>query len=1332
MFRFLLFQDGKIIVCTLCIAEYGEEEGHLSEASKDILRALGCEGSGDASSGLPETKDASFDGIPKQQDVHVFVGQKGSSNAAKDSSRPLNDFCTGPKGMVATGEVINVQTDVPLIGGGGGKVIEGAFSGAMCSESMTGMSMYRWGYHIDPPTKEESIKRKESKKQLEQGDGKESKDNLTAGSQFSPPEAIWDAIKGNDAFAGDDAYTMSASDIEACKREGVTRGYDAFAVYQDIAYFRSQRPAECRAKLVPNSEVTLYLRDKEVSEGVQNVYLGCVAEDFPLAPSLHFVPDHSPEGAFKFMVPFAPPRRAGDPRVTIEFEFDAAKRTLAQFKDGVLIKVQKDVAVQADDAKGNAASVRDSLRPAVYFEGEGGDDGVSVVAFNGSCRVSLSTRMRYTTGVPAGLLLPEGYEFGERKWWRCSDAHPMIRTPWYDGNKSNNSKKEVYCDRLNDDCEAMCSGCKRWRAVHAPRRPHALVGQEGHGGLSNAAGGDSDIDLTSLTLAKFITQEQILKSWPHTSSSWKRTALSSNAAAAEATSKNKDSVTSKEEWMSGILFVLARAASENDEGKRATLLKSLPAFPVEGNELALARGEMKAEYGQGLAFCRDVLTWARGVAAHDMGSASSSGLLSLAGLAGGLEQGGFSRNSTSMGGGSVGGHVDGTSFYLQGQSFSTAVACFQGRDMPILKHPALSLDLATRQRIRTTHSSSHSSRLLRGHRPRSARRCSQSTSSTSSSSSASSSVSYGMMQEHVSDLEVTHNDVQQFGGIPLCHLAGDAAFLRGLSAASITLLNQIEGSGSSGSDGSSSSSGGGGAGGGADGEDETLKELDSMLGELCASAVRGGQMTAAEMILTQHINLALAFDKSQDDGDGEDRSGGTRDVKGGKVAKGQKKGGHDPVDNVEGTEFFGDFAPLLASAFPIIAGNKCKCHPERENRHNHSRGGRGGASLRPGQLLRHLRRLVDKIVALQAVEQGVVQRGIAEIIAQIAKSDVVGCRLSHLGGECLVPSFTQLVQTIVDPDFEGALRAFNADLSGPSIERIRNNLGGLMMRLVRLSQIRRGVAAARKLHNHTENLSQQMLLHSVSRGGSIRAAIPDWALRSMMAGSNSESRLVGSSPSDDLLRIRDQCTGWESLKKHVDKAVRESPAFEQLGRVKDKDRSALVGGLLQVCGFDKDAVDLLLKCTCGTEGSGGRPSVSGHGKKGASQKNKTKGGKMRGLCCCNEKLAVTMAALLTSVKRGSIFVDASTGFAHGSIRLLMGSGGGRGGRNGGGAGAELPAAQLRLVQHGAMDLVGKNLAQPRARPPLGGGRPPACSRLPTPTSPLAAAAGGAFPPPKSR
>ena len=1253
----------------------------LSEASRDILRALGCEGSGDAST---------------QEDMHIFVGQKGRSKAAQYST-PLKKR-NGRGGV--TDEVINVQTEIPLIGGGGGKVKEGAFSGAMCSESMTGMDMYRWGYHIDPPTKE-SIKRKESKKQLEQGDSRESKDNLTAGPQFSPPEAIWDVIKGRDAFGGDNAHTMSASDIEACKREGITRGYDAFVVYQGKAYFRSQRPTECRANLMLEPNATLYLRDKDMSEGVQKVYLGCVAEDFPLAPPLSFVPDHTPEGEFKFMLPFTPLRRAGDLRVTVEFEFDAAKRTLAQFTDGVLIKVHEHVAVQAGDAKGDAASVRDLLRPAVYFEGIGGDDGVSVVAFNGSCRVGLSTRLRYTTGVSAGLLLPEGYEFGERKWWRCSDAHPMIRTPWNDGNKSNNSNKEEYCDRLNDDCEAMCSGCQRWRAVHAPRRPHTLVGQEGHRGLSNAAGGDSDIDLTSLTLAKFIMQEQILKSWPHTSSSWKRTALSSNDAAAEATSV-KNNVTSTEEWMSGILFVLARAASESDEGKRATLLKSLPAFPVEGNELALARGEMKAEYGQGLAFCRDVLTWARGVAAHDMGSASSSGLLSLAGLAGGLERGGFSRNSTSIGGGSVGGHVDGTSFYLQGQSFSTAVACFQGRNMPILKHPALSLDLATRQHIRTTHSSSHSSRLLRGHRPQSARRCSQSTSSTSSSF-ASSSVSYDRMQEHVSDLEVTHNDVQQFGSIPLCHLAGDAAFLRGLSAASITLLNQIEGSGGSSSGGSSSSSDGGGAGEGADGEDETLKELDSMLGELCASAVRGGQMTAAEMILTQHINLALAFDKSQDGGDGEERSGGTRDVKGGKVAKGRKKGGHGPVDNVEGTEAFGDFAPLLASAFPMIAGNKCKCHPERESRHNHIRSGRGGASLRPGQLLRHLRRLVDKIVALQAVEQGVVQRGIAEIIAQIAESDIVGCRLSHLGGGCLVPSFAQLVQTIVDPDFQGALRAFNADLSGPSIERIRNNLCGLMMRLVRLSQIRRGVAAVRKLHNHTENLSQQILLHSVSRGGSIQAAIPDWALRSMMAGSNSESRLAGSSPSDDLLRIRDQCTGWESLKKHVDKAVRESPAFEQLGRVKDQDRSALVGGLLLVCGFDKHAVDLLLKCTCGTEDSGGRSSVSGHGKKGASQKNKTKGGKMRGLCCCSEKLAATITALLTSIKRGSIFVDASTGFAHSSIGLLGGSGSGRGGRRGrsrGGAGAGLPAAQLRLVQHGAMDLVGKNLAQPRACPSL--------------------------------
>mmetsp|Transcript_114735 Transcript_114735/g.365928 ORF Transcript_114735/g.365928 Transcript_114735/m.365928 type:complete len:376 (-) Transcript_114735:186-1313(-) len=71
---------------------------------------------------------------------------------------------------------------------------------------------------------------------------------------------------GKDAFHGQDAEQMPASDLAACKRRCRECGYGAFVLWRGTAYFRSRSPDDCTAALSDSVECTTYIDQTRAPE----------------------------------------------------------------------------------------------------------------------------------------------------------------------------------------------------------------------------------------------------------------------------------------------------------------------------------------------------------------------------------------------------------------------------------------------------------------------------------------------------------------------------------------------------------------------------------------------------------------------------------------------------------------------------------------------------------------------------------------------------------------------------------------------------------------------------------------------------------------------------------------------------------------------------------------------------------------------------------------------------------------------------------------------------------------------------------------------------------
>ena len=72
-------------------------------------------------------------------------------------------------------------------------------------------------------------------------------------------EQEFEVIEGHDAFAGEYADAMPATDLDACRRRCIEGAFGAFAVRgarkgPGRAFFRSQSAQECRANLISVAE----------------------------------------------------------------------------------------------------------------------------------------------------------------------------------------------------------------------------------------------------------------------------------------------------------------------------------------------------------------------------------------------------------------------------------------------------------------------------------------------------------------------------------------------------------------------------------------------------------------------------------------------------------------------------------------------------------------------------------------------------------------------------------------------------------------------------------------------------------------------------------------------------------------------------------------------------------------------------------------------------------------------------------------------------------------------------------------------------------------------
>jgi len=78
----------------------------------------------------------------------------------------------------------------------------------------------------------------------------------------SEEKLAWEVLTETDVFPGDNAHTMSAGDLDACKQVCIDRQFGAFVTWRGTAYFRSQSPEDCKSHSEPgiHGGSTLYIR----------------------------------------------------------------------------------------------------------------------------------------------------------------------------------------------------------------------------------------------------------------------------------------------------------------------------------------------------------------------------------------------------------------------------------------------------------------------------------------------------------------------------------------------------------------------------------------------------------------------------------------------------------------------------------------------------------------------------------------------------------------------------------------------------------------------------------------------------------------------------------------------------------------------------------------------------------------------------------------------------------------------------------------------------------------------------------------------------------------
>jgi len=72
-------------------------------------------------------------------------------------------------------------------------------------------------------------------------------------------EAEWERFDHTDAFPGEDAGSMKAHDLEACKEVCRQRGFCGFTYWEDTAYFRAHSRTEVLAARVSTRGATLFV-----------------------------------------------------------------------------------------------------------------------------------------------------------------------------------------------------------------------------------------------------------------------------------------------------------------------------------------------------------------------------------------------------------------------------------------------------------------------------------------------------------------------------------------------------------------------------------------------------------------------------------------------------------------------------------------------------------------------------------------------------------------------------------------------------------------------------------------------------------------------------------------------------------------------------------------------------------------------------------------------------------------------------------------------------------------------------------------------------------------
>ena len=148
-----------------------------------------------------------------------------------DSDKPNNellDLNQLKSIKVALWTLVTVFVILPVIAGIGTGVVIG-FMALTADDAYSG----------DEEGSTKSVEKKESEEKLE-----------------------WEVLTETDVFPGDNAHTMPAGDLDACKQVCIDRQFGAFVTWRGTAYFRSQSPEDCKSHSEPgiHGGSTLYIR----------------------------------------------------------------------------------------------------------------------------------------------------------------------------------------------------------------------------------------------------------------------------------------------------------------------------------------------------------------------------------------------------------------------------------------------------------------------------------------------------------------------------------------------------------------------------------------------------------------------------------------------------------------------------------------------------------------------------------------------------------------------------------------------------------------------------------------------------------------------------------------------------------------------------------------------------------------------------------------------------------------------------------------------------------------------------------------------------------------